>query len=177
MYIKTEEITQAIEDTATKNTKAHKETQEAVSKVSTRLSKTSAAVSLLANDVIRELRSAIDDERRSRTETEEGIFRIPYSDHQAAMNQLRELKEEVHMLRTEFRQSLRYISKSVDNVSPEEDDKLRRRSALKGHLWAAKKLVLKSILVSVNASRHHTSYQQTTFANTKHSGTPPFRHD
>lgn len=73
--------------------------------------------------------------------------------------QVEQLKEEIRLLKLDLAESVKTVVACVGQVSAKQQKKLQESSNAKFNLWVAKEIILKKLLVSIDATE---IYRETT---------------
>ena len=137
-------ILTAVESSANDNIGCHAKTQGAVSQLSTEFRGYSDEILLLATGVVDSLKSALDESRQQHAET----LQLLRDSREEGNKHIEKLTSEIQELKMQFEQSVQLAAASAGRVSPKAGEQLMRASCAKFELWAAKELVLNTMVVS-----------------------------
>lgn len=111
-------------------------------------------VSRAHDETITHLSKMAELNRQEQTETRLEMERI----RAEAEEQVKQLTEEIHILKLEIADSVKQVVDSVGKFSAKKQKKLRERSNAKFNLWVAKEIILKKLLVRTCSYPEKTQY-------------------
>lgn len=100
------------------------------------------------DDILAHVESATEVSRAEHAATRAEMQRVRHE----AENQVRQLREEIHLLKIELEHSVKAIVASVGKITTREQRQMQDTSNAKFNLWVAKEIILKKLLVSPESS-------------------------